>query len=245
VIFLHGFTGTGLDVLPLLPALAGPEVVSPDLPGHGATPPPPDGPEATPKAVRAALASLVAGPFDLIGYSQGGRLALDFACSPESRDRVRRLVLISASPGLADPDERAARTAADATLADRLEADGTAAFLDVWNRQPMFARSPERLGQYDWARLVAPRLAASASGLATALRGLGTAALPPRWAALRDLRRPVLLLTGAEDAKFGSVARTMCAHLPAARHVEVPGAHHAAHLENPTAAGEAIAGFLR
>jgi 2-succinyl-6-hydroxy-2,4-cyclohexadiene-1-carboxylate synthase len=245
VVFLHGFTGTGLDVLPLLPALAGPGVVAPDLPGHGATPPPPDGPEATPEAVHTALASLVAGPFDLIGYSQGGRLALDFACSPEGRDRVRRLVLISASPGLAHPDERAARAAADATLADRIEVVGTAAFLDEWSRQPMFARTPERLGRDDWARLVAPRLAASASGLSTALRGLGTAALPPRWAALRDLRCPVLLLTGAEDAKFASVARAMCTHLPITRHVEVPDAHHAAHLENPTAAGEAIAGFLR
>ncbi len=245
IVFLHGFTGTGLDATPLRPALSARPLLAPDLPGHGSTPPPPAGPATTPAAVRAGLVALTtASPCDLVGYSQGGRLALDFACAPEARGRVRRLVLIGASPGLADSNERATRAAADAGLADRLEALGAAAFLAEWGAQPLFARTVERLGTAAWAPLSTARAGATASGLAAALRGLGTAALAPRWADLANLDVPTLLVTGAEDAKFDALARAMLHRLPNAHHVRVPDAHHAAHLENAAACGAALAAFL-
>ena len=43
--------------------------------------------------------------FTLVGYSQGGRIALHVALALPQR--VTRLVLIGASPGLADEAERA------------------------------------------------------------------------------------------------------------------------------------------
>ena len=48
--------------------------------------------------------------FALAGYSMGGRIALHAALA--LGDRVDRLVLVGASPGIADPAERAARRAA-------------------------------------------------------------------------------------------------------------------------------------
>jgi pimeloyl-ACP methyl ester carboxylesterase len=46
-----------------------------------------------------------------VGYSMGGRLCLRLAL--DRPDLVRGLVLVSASPGIVDPVERAARVAAD------------------------------------------------------------------------------------------------------------------------------------
>ena len=70
----------------------------------------------------------------------GGRLALALAL--RIPQRVRRLVLVSASPGLADAGERAARRAADEALADRIEAIGVEAFAREWAAQPLFAGQP-------------------------------------------------------------------------------------------------------
>ena len=50
-------------------------------------------------------------PVPLIGYSQGGRMAL--LATLEHQELVERLVLVSAAPGIADDEARAERRAAD------------------------------------------------------------------------------------------------------------------------------------
>jgi 2-succinyl-6-hydroxy-2,4-cyclohexadiene-1-carboxylate synthase len=86
----------------------------------------------------------------------------------------------------------------------------------------------------------ADRLQNTPAGLARALRGLGTGALPSLWERLGELRAPVLLLAGERDRKFREIAARMAAALPDARVLAVPGAGHAAHLEAPEAVAEAI-----
>ena len=93
------------------------------------------------------------GPGTYVGYSMGGRLCL--ALAVERPDLVEELVLVSASPGIADERERAARRAADEQLALDVERDGVDAFLDRWLDQPLFGVAPTR------------RRAASTSGDAT------------------------------------------------------------------------------
>ena len=69
-------------------------------------------------------------------------------CTPRSRsgpEIVTRLVLVGASPGLADPAERAARRAADDALAARIETLDIEAFAREWGAQPLFAGQPERV----------------------------------------------------------------------------------------------------
>ena len=74
---------------------------------------------------------------------------------------------IGASPGIADPAERAARAASDAALADRIEAIGIEAFVREWEAQPLFAGMPR--GVADLAR--ADRLRNTAGGLAARCAG--------------------------------------------------------------------------
>ena len=68
----------------------------------------------------------------------GGRIALYTALTVP----VERLVLVGASPGIADPAERAARRAADDALADRIETLEIEAFAREWGSQPLFAGQP-------------------------------------------------------------------------------------------------------
>jgi pimeloyl-ACP methyl ester carboxylesterase len=86
----------------------------------------------------------------------------------------------------------------------------------------------------------ADRLRNSPGGLAAALRGLGTGALPSLWDRLGELPMPVTLVAGERDAKFRAIAERMRSRLPRASVTVVPGAGHAAHLEVP----EAVAGVI-
>ena len=107
-------------------------------------------------------------------------------------------MLVSASPGLADPGERAARREADAALADRIEAIGAEAFAREWAAQPLFAGQPPEVA----AAAHADRLRRSAAEHAAQLRGLGTGVMPPLWDRLGELAMPVTLVVGERDAKF-------------------------------------------
>jgi 2-succinyl-6-hydroxy-2,4-cyclohexadiene-1-carboxylate synthase len=246
LVLLHGFTGSGALWRAHAAALAGRcRVIAPDLLGHGDSDAPPDPARyAMPWALAdlaALLDALGVGRAALLGYSLGGRVALAFAV--EHPARVAALVLEGASPGIADPDERAARRAADAALAVRLERDGVAAFVDAWMAQPLFATQAS-LPDAVRAAARAQRLRNDPVGLAACLRGLGTGSQPSYWHRLHALSMPVLLLAGAHDAKFQALARAMRESIPDATLRVVPGAGHTTHLENPAAFQRLARGFL-
>ena len=205
--------------------------LAPDLRGHGAAA------AARPvsfDAVLADLDALVAPGALLAGYSMGGRIALAYALArPE---RVARLVLVGASPGLQDPAERAQRRAADNALAKRLEQIGVPAFARAWGAQPLFAGQPPEVA----AAAHEDRVRHTPAGLAAALRGLGTGTMEPLWERLGELRIPVTLAAGERDAKFLALAQRMEKAIAGARVVAIPGAGHAAQLEQP----EAVAALL-
>ena len=232
LVLLHGFTQTGRSWQPIAHALAGRyRALAPDLPGHG------DFAERRPASFAACDAYLrvvAGGSFTLAGYSMGGRIALHAAFS--LGQRVERLVLIGASPGIADPAERAARAAADAALADRIEAIGIDAFVREWGAQPLFDGIPRGVAEL----IGADRRRNTASGLAAALRGLGTGVMPPLWSRLPELAVPVDLVVGERDEKFGAIAARMAEQLPDGRVHVVPGAGHAVHLETPDALVELL-----
>ena len=242
IVVLHGFTGSTVAMSGLTSRLSSTHrVLAVDLVGHGRSPVPTDPARYTVDAmaddVAAALQRRALGSAHLVGYSMGGRVALTLACNrPEL---VRSLVLIGATPGLRDPDERAERRVADAALADRIERDGLAEFVDEWMANPLFA-SQERLGPEALAAARDQRLDNDPLGLAASLRGGGTGAMTPLHDRLPDLRVPTTLVVGALDPKFREIAAAMDEALPHSCVVTVTDAGHAAHLEQPDAVVDAI-----
>jgi 2-succinyl-6-hydroxy-2,4-cyclohexadiene-1-carboxylate synthase len=233
LVLLHGFTQTRQSWRRTAQALAPRyRALVPDLPGHGQAAPRTPSFDACAAYVRALSPER---PFTLAGYSMGGRIALHTALSlgPET---VNRLILVGASPGLADATERAERKQADDALADRIETLDIEAFAREWGAQPLFAGQPERVA----AGAYADRLRNTPHGLAAALRGLGTGVMEPLWEALPKLAIPVTLVAGERDEKFMAIAERMRARLADARLVVVPGAGHAAQLEAPGTVAEAI-----
>jgi 2-succinyl-6-hydroxy-2,4-cyclohexadiene-1-carboxylate synthase len=234
VVLLHGFTHTGASWDPVVSALGERyRALALDIRGHGSasvrTP-------VTLGGVIEDLAALAPERFTLVGYSMGGRIALHAGLAlPE---RIERLVLIGASPGIADPGEREARLKDDERLAGEIETMSIEAFADRWAQTPVLAGQPLDVQ----AAAHADRLRNRPAGLAAALRGLGNAALPSLWGRLGEIRVPVALLVGERDGKFRAIASQMAAERPDTELVVVPGAGHAVHMEAPDAVAAVIAG---
>jgi 2-succinyl-6-hydroxy-2,4-cyclohexadiene-1-carboxylate synthase len=246
LLLLHGFTGSGSNWNHLLPALTPHfRVITLDLPGHGSTEAPPDPQpyniENSAADIAAILDSLKIERAVILGYSMGGRVALFFALHyPE---RVRALILESASPGLATVQERAERIASDEALAGFIEQADLEAFVDRWEKIPLFA-SQAALPEDVRAKLRRQRLQNRLQGLANSLRGMGTGAQPSLWEKLPGLTAPVLILTGELDSKFKHIGQQMQERLPNVRREVVAEAGHTIHLEKPRRFEDLVQGFL-
>ncbi len=139
------------------------------------------------------IAALDAEPFTLGGYSMGGRIALHVALAlPE---RVERLVLIGASPGIADPAQRRARREPTSAWPTRMEA------MTIEEFAAGVGADAGARGSAAGRRRGRPRgpAAQHARGPGAALRGLGTGALPSLWERLGQLAMPVTLIVGERD----------------------------------------------
>jgi 2-succinyl-6-hydroxy-2,4-cyclohexadiene-1-carboxylate synthase len=189
----------------------------------------------------ALLDTLEVGRAGVLGYSMGGRVALQLAAAAPAR--VSALVLESSSPGLADAAERQARIAADGALAASIERDGLAAFVERWERLPLFA-SQAALPADVRAGQRAQRMQNDPLGLANSLRGMGTGRQASLWDRLPQLHIPTLLIAGELDRKYCAIAEQMAQALPNARSVIVPNAGHTVHLEQPAIFTAAVREFL-
>ena len=243
LLLLHGFTGSA--AMWSAHFSRDYQTIAVDLLGHGLSDSPADVDRYRMDRCIDDLLSIVdqfALPrINLLGYSMGGRVALHFAAAhPE---RVSALILESASPGLRDPAERQARIASDHALADRLERDGLAAFVDYWSTLPLFA-SQSRLPATVRADLRSERLRNNVIGLANSLRGVGTGAQRPLWDDLPNIGVPTLLIAGALDEKFTRIAQQMAESMPDAQLAVVESAGHAVHLEQPAIFDQLVLDYL-
>jgi 2-succinyl-6-hydroxy-2,4-cyclohexadiene-1-carboxylate synthase len=246
LILLHGFTGSAAGWGVHTEAFARHhQTVAIDLLGHGQSDAPAD-PRRYSIAhcvedTVAVMDRLQIRRAAVLGYSMGGRAALALAIA--APERVSALVLESASPGLWDPEVRLARAAQDAVLAAMIERDGVEAFVDQWERLPLFATQAS-MHEEARAALRARRLQNNPVGLANSLRGFGQGVMMPMHDFLGGIAVPALVIAGARDERYCEVGREMSSHIPGAWLRIVEGAGHTVHLEQPEVFREMVLGFL-
>ena len=180
VVFLHGFTQTSNAWKPMAEqiAAAGNHSVVIDLPGHGES----SGVRADLRRT-ADMVATIGGMGTYVGYSLGGRVALHLALMYPHL--TKSVVVIGATAGIADADERARRREADDQVEARLLEVGVEAFLREWTAQPLFGDLV--LTDED----LADRARNTVEGLAHSLRLAGTGAQTSLWPRLREVNAPV------------------------------------------------------
>ncbi len=176
-----------------------------------------------------------AGRSIFVGYSMGGRLAIQLALARP--DLVEGLVLISSSPGIADHAQRRRRYLDDLALADRIESQGRETFLDEWLAQPLF----EGIDLVHARRHRLP----TAPAIASQLRRLSQGIQPPLWDRLAELKMPVVLVAGERDPDYVGIAAEMLSEIGMNATIEiVPDCSHAVAIEWPGAIATIVVEFV-
>lgn len=233
LVLLHGFGGTHRAWDPVLPELdhARYSPLVPDLRGHGTKS------GVRPVSFEGCVGDVLAAApdeFVLCGYSFGGRVAQQVALA--APERVRRLILVSSSAGIADPEVRARRIAEDEHFADELESMTIEQYAERWMAQPVFAGTPPEAARW-WHEDL---LRNDPAGLAAALRGIGGGAMEPFWDRLPELTMPVTVIVGSRDEKFVAFAQQYRERLPDADIHVIDGAGHGLPREAPAELAELI-----
>src|ERR1700716_705042 len=198
-----------------------------DMRGHGQSDYP-DDPAAYSEALTvadiAALLDVVGAERAIVGgLSLGGYMSLAFfRAHPE---RVRALLIIDTGPGFKKDDARDAWNKRAHETGDRFEREG----LEV-----LKSLSRERSS-------VVHR---DASGLARAARGMLTQRDAGVIETLPHIKVPSLVVVGADDTPFLAASDYMAAKIPGAQKVVIPGAGHAANIDQPQAFIDAVLPFL-
>ena len=176
----------------------------------------------------------------LLGYSMGGRLALQIACS--TPNRLKGLILVGGSAGLSAPIERAKRQEWDYAMARSVE-EGIDAFLIAWTGMEIIA-SQQNIEAKHLQKMQENRRRQNPEMLAKSMRSFGTGTMPSCWEELSKVDIPVLLLTGEHDLKYRKIAEEMQRILPRAQMFIVEDAGHCCHLEAPKQTARIIEQWL-
>ncbi|HDS8275637.1 TPA: 2-succinyl-6-hydroxy-2,4-cyclohexadiene-1-carboxylate synthase [Klebsiella aerogenes] len=234
LVFLHGFSGdrdewrTVGEAFPAWPRLYL------DLPGHGGSADiAVDGFTGVSELLQATLNSYNILDYWLVGYSLGGRVAMNFACQP--RAGLRGLIVEGGHPGLQDEASRQARLINDSAWAERFRREPLAQVFADWYQQPVFAS----LDAAQRASLVALRRRNNGATLAAMLEPTSLARQADLRPSLQACDFPFHYLCGERDAKFRAIAQALAADTHIIHH-----AGHNAHRDNPEAVIACLAQIL-
>jgi 2-succinyl-6-hydroxy-2,4-cyclohexadiene-1-carboxylate synthase len=173
----------------------------------------------------------------LLGYSMGGRLALHSLLNPGHPWQAA--VIVSADPGLENPQDRTSRRATDTEWATRALTGNWQQFLDSWNAQPVLGavslRDPQSSGQLVMRRREIARSFVDWS--------LGTQ--EPLWDRLSEISIPLLWIAGENDLKFRSLAERAVEKIPQATLAIAPAAGHRVPWEAQTWFCDQVSRFLK
>ena len=164
----------------------------------------------------------------------GGRLALHLCDAWVDREELclQRAILIGASPGIEDDEERALRLASDQRWSVPLwRGRALSEFLQEWNAQPLLAVL-DRVNPNESARLFSHRREHKPEGLAAAFDILGQGQMPPLHDRLDQITLPVLWVAGSADTKYAEIARWASERCPNGEMLLIEGKGHAPHLED-------------
>lgn len=250
LVFLHGLMGAGQNWRPIA-RLFEPQfhILTFDQRGHGRSFHAENAyhPRDFAGDLRHILDELGWASVTLVGHSMGGRNALEFAHLFPSR--VRALVLEDIAPDANwTAVDRIARLLAAVPTPFANRAEMRAFFETEYAKRIAWYPQPEVIarflqtnmiekpdGTYDWR-----------FDRAGIFRSMEEGRREDRWDALRNLKMPTLIVRGGDSQDLTpELFAQMRRELPTAEAVEIPGAGHWVHADQPEAFARALSAFFQ
>lgn len=206
--FLHGFLGSPEDWDGVRKKLNVPSIAL-TLPGHGNA-----------SLDLESFEKTIPDSATLVGYSLGGRLAMDYA--KKYPGKVKQLFILSASPGLEKDREK--RLKWDQEWINLLQNEGIERFLEKWYAQDIFSC-------FSFTdEIKKRRMKHNPDNLIEVFKRFSPAKMENLWPHLKDFSCPLLYLFGENDIKYRSIATRLKETFEC---LEIPKASHPIHLEAP------------
>ena len=248
LVFLHGFMGQAESFRIIMETLSDAfRLIAFDLPGHGSSLFSKidrlshlRGMEDTAALLLEDLEALGIRRFSLYGYSMGGRIAQHVAIAAPYR--IDRLILESASFGIADAPERAQRWKRDQILmADIKTPEDFRAFLADWYALPLFRTLR---GTSCLTDLIENKINHPIAEYHRALQLLSVGGHSFLAGALAECQIPVFYFCGSEDEAYRQTARQIKTLLPDMTVKIFENASHNIHIQYPQEICRAIREIL-
>jgi 2-succinyl-6-hydroxy-2,4-cyclohexadiene-1-carboxylate synthase len=185
----------------------------------------------------------------LLGYSMGGRLAMEILL--KAPDSFAAAVIVSAHPGLRSEAERESRLLNDHKWAERFRSDPWSSLMRDWNKQVVLA-PPANPGS-DFVSLCRDELAFNREKLAVALEHWSLGRQADLRLQLAQIKTPILFVSGEEDVKFTSLMLDWMSLLQAKastktkaniKHAVISGAGHRVPWDRPVAFWKVVDEYL-
>lgn len=240
VVFLHGLLGSQQDWQAVLDRLQNFPQIRPltiDLPLHGAS-------EhivchgfthARELIHQTILQYIDNHPFYLVGYSLGGRLALDYTLNTNN-PQLKHTILEGTNIGLATDAERQARWQNDHQWAERFRNEPIVKVLNDWYQQAVFTN----LDQHKRLNLIEKRQNNNRSAVAAMLEATSLAKQNYFLPSLSETKSNITFFIGEDDQKFRKIASDNKLN-----HQLIPNAGHNAHYENPESFTDALLALIK
>jgi 2-succinyl-6-hydroxy-2,4-cyclohexadiene-1-carboxylate synthase len=246
VLFLHGLTGCAEDWFPVFEQMPDKyNYLALDIIGHGKSDSPVDpakyNVEALISQIKYIKDHLTPNKIFLLGYSMGGRLALNYAISYP--DDIKGLILESTSAGIKNDEERQKRYEDDSKLIEFIETHTLEEFIDMWNDQELF-NTQRRFSNDKLKKMKKKKSSGSKLGYANTLKGFSTGIMPPVHDKLKKIPVKILLITGDLDSKFTGINARLAKRFFKAKHKIVRNSGHNTHLEESKRFVEIVLNYL-
>lgn len=209
LVFLHGFLGNKLDWQTTIEQLKDTfHCVTIDLPGHGQSiacvSTLENGFENCHKLIRFTLEHLNIQSYSLVGYSLGGRIALDYART-QNDHRLQNLLLESCHIGLSNEVDKKQRYKLDCAWAQRFAIQSIAESLYQWYEQTIF----NDLNDKQKDRMREKRARNYGVPLANMLLSTSLAHQHSALSFLAETALPITYIYGQQDTKFKKIAMSI------------------------------------
>ena len=240
LVFLHGFMGSHQDWEELATyASKDYYCLLIDLPGHGQTSP--QSFQETSSSLLTYIKTISNKPCDLLGYSLGGRLALNLLSSDP--DQFRKVIVESCHPGLESESLKKERKKQDEQLLQDVHTEGEfESFLHKWYHLPLFGKISQKKR---FPELLLKRKRNSLPHLKRAITLFSLGNQNNLLLSLKINKTPLLYISGEDDHKYTGIGKHFTNMIPQSVHKIIPHVAHNTHFEDPQTFREVVLSFLK